>query len=81
MSKMKEIDIVIQQMKQWCLDNYENGADVMVECWSTDDYFTHILSYYDRDHECELAWEALKRLAATYREQQADAAHYRSGAA
>lgn len=80
MSKMKEIDIVIQEMKQWCLDNYENGADVMVECWSTDDYFTHILSYYDRDREYELAWEALKRLAAIHRDQQDDA-DYHSGAA
>lgn len=78
MSKMKEIDIVIQEMKQWCLDNYKNGADVMVECWSTDDYFQLILSCYDRDREYEPAWEALKDIAAIYRDEQADAAYHRS---
>ena len=78
MSKMGEISIVIQGMKDWCLENYDNGADTMVECWSTDDYFTHILSYYDPDREFEPAWEALKSLASGYREQQADAAYHRS---
>lgn len=78
MSKMKEVCMVIEEMKQWCLENYDNGADVMVECWSDDDYFTHILSCYDTVLEYEPAWASLKNLAAIYRDQQADAAYHRN---
>jgi hypothetical protein len=61
----------IQAMRAWCLENYELGADTMVECWDTDDYQRLI----EDDHrgDTAAAWETLKRLASIYQDRQADA--------
>lgn len=29
---------LVDQIKQFCIDNYENGYDACVECWDTKDY-------------------------------------------
>jgi hypothetical protein len=60
----------IEQMKQWCQDHYEDGADTMVECWSTADY-QDLLNDYGGN--AKKAMSALKRIAAIYAERQADA--------
>ena len=64
----------IAAMKAWCLENYESGADTMVECWDDGDY-------EDLIGRCagnlEEAWGDLKRLAGIYAERQADARYYR----
>ena len=28
----------IEAMKQWCMENYSNGADTMADCWEDQDY-------------------------------------------
>ena len=63
---------LVEEMKEWCVDNYENGADTMVECWGTEDYLDLI-----RESGAEGAWDILKRVAAVYRERQCDARQYR----
>jgi len=67
-------DEVIAAMKKWCLDNYENGADTMVECWSDSDY-------HDLLDECGndvvQAESILKSVASIYQDRQADADSYR----
>lgn len=63
---------LVEEMKQWCVDNYENGADTMVECWDTEDYLELI-----QEAGAEGAWDILKRVAGVYRERQADARFYR----
>lgn len=62
----------IQAMKDWCMENYENGADTMVECWSTEDY-ERLFSFEGKDETDAQAWETLKTVAAVYADQQADA--------
>ena len=60
----------IEAMKQWCMENYENGADTMVECWEHQDYVDLFASC---DGNPADAWRALTTLAEIYRDQQADA--------
>lgn len=63
----------IQAMKQWCEENYENGADTMVECWSDTDYAS-LFTYPDgQPRTSEEAWDSLKAIASIYREREADA--------
>lgn len=62
----------IQAMKDWCMDNYSQGADTMVECWSTEDY-ERLFSFEGEAHTDEQAWEILKAIASVYADQQADA--------
>lgn len=64
---------VIKNMKAWCLENYENGADTMVECWDDQDYDDMI----ERAGSDEVAWEDLKAVASVYADRQADARYYR----
>lgn len=64
---------VIKNMKAWCLENYENGADTMVECWADQDYDDMI----ERAGSDEVAWEDLKAVASVYADRQADARYYR----
>ncbi len=64
---------VIKNMKAWCLENYENGADTMVECWADQDYDDMI----ERAGSDEEAWEDLKAVASVYADLQADARYYR----
>lgn len=63
----------VARLKKWCEDNYENGADTMVECWDTEDY-ERLLK--EEPSEAE-ALERLKQLASIYSERQADARYYR----
>jgi hypothetical protein len=58
----------IAAMKQWCMDNYDKGADTMVECWGTEDYAELFVS-----NTTEEAWDLLKRIVAVYSERQSDA--------
>ena len=67
----------IAAMKQWCEENYSNGADTMVECWSDDDYANLFTSHDGKPLDASAAWERLKRVASVYRERQADADYYR----
>ena len=64
---------LIMDMKVWCLENYYNGADTMVECWEDSDYDDLI----SRSGSDEDAWEVLKRVASIYAERQADAWFHR----
>lgn len=59
----------IEAMKQWSLDNYNNGADTMVECWSDDDYLDLITCAQDTAQ----AWNILRGIADAYADRQADA--------
>jgi hypothetical protein len=63
----------IQAMKQWCMDNYENGADTMVECWSDGDYAELFVSCEGEPLTTAQAWQTLKSVASVYRDRQADA--------
>lgn len=62
----------IEQMKQWCLDNYTQGADTMVECWSDQDY-ADLFTFDGQAKTTAEAWDTLKRIAAVYDERKADA--------
>jgi hypothetical protein len=60
----------IEAMKEWCMENYSNGADTMAECWEDQDY----KDLFDScDGNPDRAWLALKTLAEVYSDQQADA--------
>jgi hypothetical protein len=58
----------IKAMKQWCMDNYDRGADTMVECWGDEDYAELFVS-----HTAEEAWDLLKRIVSVHQDRQADA--------
>lgn len=75
MGAMKDVALEIETMKQWCLENYDNGADTMVECWSDDDWFRFVSRYAP---DFDTAWDDLKSIASIYRDQQADAEYHRS---
>jgi hypothetical protein len=60
----------IEAMKEWCMENYSNGADTMAECWEDEDYEDLFASC---DGNPDDAWLALKTLAEVYSDQQADA--------
>ena len=60
----------IEQLQAWCLENYENGADTMVECWDDAEY-QELLD--DCDGSVADALDILKSLASIYDEQRADA--------
>jgi hypothetical protein len=62
----------IEQMKQWCMDNYTNGADTMVECWTDQDY-ANLFVFEGKRKTTAQAWKTLKSVAAIYQDQQADA--------
>jgi len=50
----------IAAMKKWCAENYNQGADTMIECW--DDGATD-----------EQAWYTLRAVASVYAERSDDA--------
>ncbi len=63
----------IEAMKRWCMENYDNGADTMVECWD-DSKYAELFESHDGiawSTPTE-AWGTLKRIAAVYKERQAD---------
>ena len=68
---------MIAKMKAWCLENYENGADTMVECWEDEDYEDLIVRC---DGDEAQSWDVLKSIAGVYAERQADARYYRENA-
>jgi len=67
----EQIKAEVKMMKAWCEENYSNGADTMVECWTDEDYAELLQGETKR-----AAWQLLKRIVSVYRERQADAAHY-----
>lgn len=67
-----DVDKLIEEMKAWCLENYDKGADTMVECWDTEDYHKLIQGATE-----EQAWDYLRRIAGVYYERQCDARTYR----
>lgn len=67
----------IAAMQAWCVENYNSGADTMVECWSIDDY-AQLIARCDGD--IALAWADLKSVADVYAERQADSQYYRDNA-
>jgi hypothetical protein len=68
---------IIAEMKQWCEDNYSNGADTMVECWSHEDYANLFVDCDGNPKTPEYAWHILKSIAEVYADRQADARYYR----
>ena len=68
MSEATTTHTEIKAMKTWCMDNYDNGADTMVECWGDSDYEELFES-----NTTEEAWDLLKRIVAVYKDRQADA--------
>lgn len=64
----------IEAMKNWCMENYDNGADTMVECWTDKDYARLFVNQNNARFMSErAAWKLLKDLAAVYADRQADA--------
>lgn len=71
----KTVEQTIEQMKAWCLANYDNGADTMVECWETEDY-EDLINTARRCHGRSWksnAWKTLRSVAAIYKDQQQNA--------
>ena len=62
----------IEAMKQWCMDNYDKGADTMVECWSDSDY-EELFTYEGKPQTDKQAWKTLRAVADVYADRQADA--------
>lgn len=73
--KITTVAAEVEKMKAWCMDNYENGADTMVECWGNEDY-ERMFAYDDyskRTPTVAEAWDVLKSVAEVYLDRQADA--------
>jgi hypothetical protein len=68
----EQINAEIKAMKQWCMDNYDKGADTMVECWGDSDY-AELFTFEGEPRTALGAWETLKTIAAVYQDRQADA--------
>jgi len=66
-------EATIQAMKNWCLDNYDKGADTMIECWSDSDYLELFTGHDGKPLTDRQAWATLKSVAAVYEDRQADA--------
>lgn len=83
LENIKNMLLEIQRMKDYCMTNYDKGADTMVECWDDEDYEN--LFYEDGDAldgtdnprgkrvPFARAWDTLKSLIEIYAERQADA--------
>lgn len=85
---VKNMLIEIQRMKDYCKHYYDQGGDVMVECWDTGDYED---LFYSSDFDIDPnsatcgehirtgrisfanAWSDLKHLMQINAERQADA--------
>lgn len=65
----------IEKMKQWCMENYDNGADTMVECWEDKDYENLFIGEFATGLKKD-AWNTLKSIASIYQDRQADARYY-----
>lgn len=64
---------MIPELKQYCLERYERGGDVMIECWETVEWVDFLI-------KCDMFWRepkvCLDELMAMYRERQAAARNY-----
>jgi hypothetical protein len=60
----------IEKLKKWSKDNYNNGADTMVECW---DDFNYEDLLKDAKGDFEYAFEVLRAVAEVYKDRQDDA--------
>lgn len=69
----------VAYLKKWCEDRYTKGADVMVECWSNDDYLDLIDPKEGEDGTMKSALSLLQSLADVYHDREADARHYQEG--
>jgi len=69
-------EVGIARMRAWCQANYSRGADTMVECWEQSDWERH---WNDASNYTD-AFKILRRVAAVYRDQQADARYYQENA-
>jgi hypothetical protein len=58
---------MVADLKQWCIDNYEQGGDRMIECWGTDEYLK-ILELNDNNYDKALA--DIKEVAASWVEKR-----------
>lgn len=77
---IKNMLLEIQRMKDYCMTNYDAGADTMVECWDDEDYEN---LFYETNWDSgdaprkrvtfARAWDTLKDLISVYAEQRADA--------
>lgn len=63
----------IEQMQQWAIDNYTNGADTMAECWGLDEYASLFTDHEGNPRTAAQAWATLRALADVHAERQADA--------
>ena len=59
----------IELMKAWCAENYNHGADTMIECWDDAEY----ASLWDDGATDEQAWYTLRAVASVYAERRDDA--------
>jgi hypothetical protein len=67
----------IVRLREWCEDNYTNGADTMVECWMDSDFLDTLVDPYTGEQNAEFyALSILKSVAEVYADWQADARHY-----
>jgi hypothetical protein len=64
---------VIEAMKQWAIDNYTNGADVIVECWEDSNYEELFTDHEGKPLTAAAAWKTLKSVASIYADREADA--------
>jgi site-specific recombinase XerD len=64
---------VIEAMKQWAIDNYTNGTDVIVECYEDSDYESLFIDHEGKPLTAAEAWKTLKSVASIYAEREADA--------
>jgi hypothetical protein len=66
----------VRALKKWAEEHYEQGGDMMVECWETSDY-DELLDGAEGNYYKAL--DILKRVASVHAERQADAAYYARG--
>lgn len=73
MEQIRGISETIEAMKNWCMENYDQGADTMVECWTDEDYARLFVNHDGKTMSERAAWKLLKDIASVYADQQADA--------
>jgi hypothetical protein len=61
----------IAAMQQWCMDNYNKGADTMVECWTESDY-EELFAFEGKAKTAKQAWATLRAIVDVYADRQAD---------
>jgi len=71
MSKMSN-DEMVKRIQAWANDNYDNGADYIVECYSKDDIIETFLHDYEGKpyRTWKEVFEGVKRSVANRKEMQ-----------